>query len=364
MFNGKQAKRSMMRRRLRPSHCRADRPRAAGGGLFQLQTRGGVRPAAARRRRASPNAPAATGGDRARQGVRRTTTCSSSRASPATSSTSPCSAASRPRPRSSASRSTPRARRSSTRPCRSRSSTRSMAAKPDAILIAPTDVTAMQQPARAAPPPPASRSSWSTPPPRTRRTRSRRSPRTTTAAARRRSTRSSSSTRTAARCMVMSVDPGISTTDARVKGFEDAVKADSKFQYLERAVLAQRPGHRRQPDQARRCRRTPTSSASSPPTCSPPRARPPACGRPARATRSRSSASTPARTRSRRCKEGTVQALVAQQPGTIGQYGVDMAVAALDGGTASPRRSRPGSPSSPRTTSTATAASAVYKSSC
>src|SRR5690348_18420737 len=28
--------------------------------------------------------------------------------------------------------------------------------------------------------------------------------------------------------MVMSVDPGISTTDARVKGFEDAVKADSK----------------------------------------------------------------------------------------------------------------------------------------
>ena len=30
-------------------------------------------------------------------------------------------------------------------------------------------------------------------------------------------------------------------------------------------------------------------------------------------------------------KEGTVQALVAQQPATIGQYGVDAAVAALDG---------------------------------
>ena len=29
--------------------------------------------------------------------------------------------------------------------------------------------------------------------------------------------------------MMMSVDPGISTTDARAKGFEDAVKADSKF---------------------------------------------------------------------------------------------------------------------------------------
>ena len=30
----------------------------------------------------------------------------------------------------------------------------------------------------------------------------------------------------------MSVDPGISTTDARVKGFEDAVKQDPNFKYL------------------------------------------------------------------------------------------------------------------------------------
>src|SRR5205807_7182425 len=32
--------------------------------------------------------------------------------------------------------------------------------------------------------------------------------------------------------MVMSVDPGISTTDLRVAGFESAAKADSKFTYL------------------------------------------------------------------------------------------------------------------------------------
>ena len=32
--------------------------------------------------------------------------------------------------------------------------------------------------------------------------------------------------------VVMSVDPGISTTDARAKGFEDAVNQDPKFQYL------------------------------------------------------------------------------------------------------------------------------------
>ena len=32
--------------------------------------------------------------------------------------------------------------------------------------------------------------------------------------------------------LVISTDPGISTVDARVKGFEDAVKADSTFKYL------------------------------------------------------------------------------------------------------------------------------------
>ena len=32
--------------------------------------------------------------------------------------------------------------------------------------------------------------------------------------------------------LVISVDPGISTTDARVKGFENAVKTDPKFSYL------------------------------------------------------------------------------------------------------------------------------------
>jgi ribose transport system substrate-binding protein len=36
-------------------------------------------------------------------------------------------------------------------------------------------------------------------------------------------------------------------------------------------------------------------------------------------------------------REGTIQALVAQQPSTIGQYGVDEAVAALDGGQVTPK---------------------------
>ena len=36
-------------------------------------------------------------------------------------------------------------------------------------------------------------------------------------------------------------------------------------------------------------------------------------------------------------QQGTVQALIAQQPGIIGQYGVDEAVAALDGGQVTPK---------------------------
>ena len=36
-------------------------------------------------------------------------------------------------------------------------------------------------------------------------------------------------------------------------------------------------------------------------------------------------------------KEGSVQALVAQQPALIGQYGVDAAVTALDGGQVTPK---------------------------
>ena len=144
------------------------------------------------RRRAATAAAASTAAasaapSRRRPRPARTTTCPSSRASPATSSTSPCSAASRPKPRSSASPSTPRARRSSTPPCRSRSSTLWSPRKPDALLIAPTDVTAMQTPLRT-PPPPASRWCWSTPPSRTRRSPSPRSPRTTRVAGPRRST--------------------------------------------------------------------------------------------------------------------------------------------------------------------------------
>ena len=61
-------------------------------------------------------------------------------------------------------------------------------------------------------------------------------------------------------------------------------------------------------------------------------------------------------------KEGTVQALVAQQPALIGQYGVDAAVTALEGGLRRPR-CKPASRSSPGQCRRRGAA-AIYKSSC
>jgi ribose transport system substrate-binding protein len=62
-------------------------------------------------------------------------------------------------------------------------------------------------------------------------------------------------------------------------------------------------------------------------------------------------------------KEGTVQALVAQQPGIIGQYGVDAAVTALEGGQATPKV-QAGFEVITKDNVDGYAADAVYKSSC
>jgi len=96
--------------------------------------------------------------------------------------------------------------------------------------------------------------------------------------------------------MVMSVDPGISTTDARVKGFEDAVNADPKFKYVGVQYSHDDPATAAQLTSAA-LQKDPDMSASSPPTSSPPRAVPPGFARPASRARSTSSASTPGPTR-------------------------------------------------------------------
>ena len=105
-----------------------------------------------------------------------------------------------------------------------------MAAKPDAVMIAPTDVTAMQNPLQQA--------SQSTKVVLVDTTTDNPSYATSAIAS-----DNEGGGRAAfdaikqlnpngGKVMVMSTDPGVSTVDARIKGFEDAVKADSKFTYL------------------------------------------------------------------------------------------------------------------------------------
>jgi ribose transport system substrate-binding protein len=131
--------------------------------------------------------------------------------------------------------------------------------------------------------------------------------------------------------MVMGLEPGISTTDARAKGFEDAVKTDSKFNYVgvqyshnDPATAAQLIGAQLQKDpdlvgvfavnlfaaegsatgvkQAGKSGQVQVVGFDAGPN------------------------------QIQALREGTVQALVAQDPGAIGKFGVDEAVTALEGG--------------------------------
>ena len=135
--------------------------------------------------------------------------------------------------------------------------------------------------------------------------------------------------------MVMGLEPGVSTTDARAKGFEDAVKADPKFNYVgvqfshnDPATAAQLIGAQLQRD-------------------------PDLVGVFAVNLFSAEGAATGIKQAGKSgqvqvvgfdagpnqiqaLREGTVQALVAQDPGAIGRFGVDEAVTALDGGQNTP----------------------------
>ncbi|GAB3689465.1 ABC transporter substrate-binding protein [Angustibacter aerolatus] len=131
--------------------------------------------------------------------------------------------------------------------------------------------------------------------------------------------------------MIVGVDPGISTTDARAKGFEEAVKADSKFQYVgvqyshnDPATASQLVGAQLQKDPdlvgifaanlfAAEGSATGVKQAG-------------------KSGQVKIVGFDAGPNQIAALKEGTVQALVAQQPGQIGAYGVDQAVAALDGG--------------------------------
>jgi ribose transport system substrate-binding protein len=236
-----------------------------------------------------------------------------------------------------------------------------MAAKPDALLIAPTDVTAMQTPLQAATASGAKVVLVDT---------------TTdnpSYAASQIASDNEGGGKAAfdaikklnpngGKVMVMSTDPGVSTVDARIKGFEDAVKADSKFTYLnvqyshnDPATAANLMGSALQKDpdmvgvfaanlfsaegtatgvrQANKGDQVKVVSFDAGPN------------------------------QVKALKAGTVQALVAQQPALIGQYGVDEAVAALDGGNVTPKV-QTGFTIITKDNVGGDGASAIYKSNC
>ena len=162
--------------------------------------------------------------------------------------------------------------------------------------------------------------------------------------------------------MVMSVDPGISTTDARAKGFEDAVKADSKFEYVgvqyshnDPATAAQLTSAalQKDPDMVGIFAANLFAAEGS-------------------ATGLRQAGKQgkvdivgfdAGPNQVKALKNGTVQALVAQQPAKIGQYGVDAAVSALDG-TDVPTSVQTGFSVITKDNVDGAGAAAIYKSKC
>jgi ribose transport system substrate-binding protein len=131
--------------------------------------------------------------------------------------------------------------------------------------------------------------------------------------------------------MVMNVDPGISTTDARAKGFEDAVKADGKFNYVgvqyshdDPATAAQLIGAQLQKDpDLVGVFATNIFSAEGSAT---------GVKQAGKSGQVKIVGFDAGPNQIQALRDGTVQALVAQEPGIIGKFGVDEAVTALDGG--------------------------------
>jgi ribose transport system substrate-binding protein len=131
--------------------------------------------------------------------------------------------------------------------------------------------------------------------------------------------------------LVVSVDPGISTTDARVKGFQDAAAANGKYPYVgvqyshnDPATAAQivTAALQKDPDIVGVFATNIFAAQGS------------ATGIQQAGKKGKVNVvgfdAGPDQVKALR--NGTVQALIAQQPGYIGQVGLGQAVASLDGG--------------------------------
>ncbi|HSF98434.1 MAG TPA: ABC transporter substrate-binding protein [Ornithinibacter sp.] len=134
--------------------------------------------------------------------------------------------------------------------------------------------------------------------------------------------------------LVISTDPGVSTVDARVKGFEDAVKADTTFTYLGVQYSHNDPATaanlvsaalQKDPDIVGIFATNLFSAEGS------------ATGVRQAGGKDITIVGFDAGPNQIKALEaGTVQALVAQQPSTIGSDGIEQAHAALTGGTIEP----------------------------
>ena len=162
--------------------------------------------------------------------------------------------------------------------------------------------------------------------------------------------------------LVMSVDPGISTTDARLKGFQEAVEADSSFEFV-----GVQYSHN---DPATAAQLTTAALQKDPDLVGIFAANLFAAEGSATGLRQAGKqgeidivAFDAGPNQVKALKEGTVQALVAQQPATIGQYGVRAAVAALEG-TDVPQNVQTGFTIIDKDNVDGDAADAIYQSSC
>jgi ribose transport system substrate-binding protein len=162
--------------------------------------------------------------------------------------------------------------------------------------------------------------------------------------------------------LVISTDPGVSTVDARVKGFEDAAKGDSSFEYL---------GVQYSHNEPATAAKLVTAALQKDPDI---------VGVFATNLFSAEGTATGVRQADKgdqvkivgfdagpdqvkALEDGTVQALVAQQPGIIGEKGVEQAMAALDGGSTE-KKIQTGFTIITKDNLSGEGGKAVYKSSC
>ena len=136
--------------------------------------------------------------------------------------------------------------------------------------------------------------------------------------------------------MVESVNPGISTTDQRNQGFQDAVKADPKFSYVGVQYSKDDPATATQ-QVAAQLQKDPDLVGVFGANLFAAEGAATAVRQSGKGSQVKIVGFDAGPGQIKDLKAGTVQALVAQQPGQIGTYGLDMAVAALDGGTVTPK---------------------------